>query len=148
MDKHFEGRFECLRCHKKYARLDALKRHSSEQFRPKLTWSEGMSTRAYNVTSSCVGGFETREWVELSGSRWLKPENVMHLRLPEPQDPLYPTISRLMVEAHRTYPQILSFIQHLLICHSRWEFTATTAPRRVKGTKADINRITNRSGAN
>ncbi|KAI0083453.1 hypothetical protein BDY19DRAFT_998559 [Irpex rosettiformis] len=99
MDKHFEGRFECLRCHKKYARLDALKRHSSEQFRPKT--GDGLNARPYNVTVSCVGGFEAREWVELSGSRWLKPEHVLDLRLPEPHDPLYATISRLMLEAHR-----------------------------------------------
>ncbi|KAI0789072.1 hypothetical protein BC629DRAFT_478068 [Irpex lacteus] len=107
MDKHFEGRFECLRCHKKYARLDALKRHSSEQFRPKsMPVDAGASAKPYNVAAvSCIGGFELREWVELSGSRWLKPEHVLELRLPDPTDPLYDTLSRLMLQAHRgTWP--------------------------------------------
>ncbi|KAI0696609.1 hypothetical protein BC835DRAFT_1305550 [Cytidiella melzeri] len=98
MDKHFEGRFECLRCHKKYARLDALKRHSSEQFRPRL--AEELNARSYNVSTGCVGGYEAKEWVELSGSRWLKHEFVVHLRVPEPHDPLHSEISRLLHEAH------------------------------------------------
>lgn len=96
MDKHFEGRFECMRCHKRYARVDALKRHCSEMFKSRKSEA---SARSYAPTASCVGAFEAKEWKEVSESLWLKHEHVLNLRLPDPQDPLYSQISRLLHEA-------------------------------------------------
>lgn len=97
MDRHFEGRFECLRCNKRYARLDALKRHCSGQFRARPPY--GVTLRPVTGSVACAGGFEANDWVELSASRWLKPEYVLHLRLPDPSDPLHSQISELMKEA-------------------------------------------------
>lgn len=98
MDKHFEGRFECLRCRKKYARLDALKRHCSERFRPKRLVYDSVS-RSYVPAASCTGAYEAGQWVELSESLWLMPEHAMNLRLPDTQDPLYAQVSRLIQQA-------------------------------------------------
>ncbi|KAI0348040.1 hypothetical protein BDW22DRAFT_1424272 [Trametopsis cervina] len=85
MDGHFPGRWLCLRCKETYVRLDTLKKHCSSQLG--------------KARPPCVGGYETGEWVTLDESRWMTPQFVLQLRVPDASDPLHDEIKALMKEA-------------------------------------------------
>ncbi|KAI0348041.1 hypothetical protein BDW22DRAFT_51359 [Trametopsis cervina] len=81
LDAHFRGRWRCLRCKTPFGRRSGVKRHCGAQ-----------------SSTSCAGGFEANEWEERE-RRWLTPELVLCLRVPNATDPLYDQVTAVMKEA-------------------------------------------------